>query len=68
MSKTIYSKGHKALVTRIAKARKEPLIRRSLILGYQISEVIKEKGCSMEEVLISEEKVIFNIPEYKMHA
>jgi site-specific DNA recombinase len=77
-----------------AEITKEPLIRRSLILGYQISEVIKEKGCNIEEVvnwtgiirprlcqflnmlflspkiqeeiLLSEEKAIFNIPEYKL--
>ncbi|MFH1507543.1 MAG: recombinase family protein [Candidatus Omnitrophota bacterium] len=77
-----------------AEIIKEPLIRRNLILGYQISEVIKEKRCSIEEVanwmgmirtrlcqfidmlllspkiqeeiLLSEEKAIFNIPEYKL--
>jgi len=77
-----------------AEITKEPLIRRSLILGYQIVEVIKEKRCGIrevanwmgisrprlcqfidmlllspkiqEEILLSEEKVIFNIPEYKL--
>ena len=77
-----------------AEISKEPLIRRSLILGHQISEVMKEKKCSIrevvnwtgisrprlcqfidilllspkiqEEILLSEEKAIFNIPEYKL--
>ncbi|MFH0739413.1 MAG: recombinase family protein [Candidatus Omnitrophota bacterium] len=77
-----------------AEITKEPPIRQNLILGYQISEVIKEKGCSIEEIanwlgiirprlcqfinmlllspkiqeeiLLSEEKTIFNIPEYKL--
>ena len=30
---------------------KEPPIRRSLILGYQISEVIKEKKCGIREIV-----------------
>jgi site-specific DNA recombinase len=77
-----------------AEISKEPLVRQNLILGYQISEVIKEKRCGIEEVvnwtgiirprlcqfinmlflspkiqeeiLLSEEKAIFNIPEYKL--
>lgn len=77
-----------------AEISKEPSIRQNLILGYQISEVIKEKGCSVEEVahwigiirprlcqfinmlllspkiqeeiLLSEEKALFRIPEYKL--
>jgi len=77
-----------------AEISKEPLIRRSLILGHQISEVIKEKKCGIrevvnwtgiirprlcqfidmlllspkiqEEILLSEDKAIFDIPEYKL--
>ena len=77
-----------------AEITKEPPIRRSLILGHQISEVMKEKRCRIrevvnwtgiirprlcqfmdmlllspkiqEEILLSEEKAIFNIPEYKL--
>ncbi|MGA2775721.1 MAG: recombinase family protein [Candidatus Omnitrophota bacterium] len=76
------------------KITKEPPIRQNLILGYQISEIIKEKKCSIqevahwtgiirprlcqfvnmlllspkiqEEILLSEEKALFNIPEYKL--
>jgi len=77
-----------------AEIMKEPLLRRNLILGYQINEVIKERKCSVEEVaswmgmlrsrlfqflnmlflspkiqeeiLFSEDKAIFKIPEYKL--
>jgi len=77
-----------------AEISKEPPIRRSLILGYQINEVMKEKRCRIrevvnwtgiirprlcqfidmlllspkiqEEILLSEEKAIFDIPEYKL--
>jgi len=77
-----------------AEINKEPHIRQNLILGYQISEIIKEKKCGIrevvnwtgiirprlcqfidmlllspkiqEEILLSEDKAIFNIPEYKL--
>ena len=77
-----------------AEISKEPHIRQNLILGYQISEVMKEKRCGIrevvnwtgiirprlcqfidmlllspkiqEEILLSEDKAIFDIPEYKL--
>nr|MBU1328262.1 recombinase family protein [Candidatus Omnitrophota bacterium] len=79
---------------RQAEIGSEPWVRQNLILGYQISEVVKERNCGLkeianwigmihprlcqivnmlllspkiqEEIILSEDKALFNVPEYKL--